>query len=306
MEIAIHLNMDTETVNEIRAVIFAHRRIQNTIDLVTSCISNGLDDVFVFVDGPRLQKPDDLEINKRFRQEIELKQELWQEKVKVIFRESNYGCRKSIWSGLKQISNLEGNFVILEDDLIVQEGFFRYIKDTFGLMNASHYMVASGSQFMFEIDREERSLLSSTYPIFWGWGITASNLRQLIEWVDNRDPEIEIQGLIERTYWSTGRQRVQEGKLDTWDLPVTYEFVARRLQCLFPRENLVSNCGNDDFATHTSGEDRLTNLGIESYLGWNNKVHRSSDQDAFMRKKIYRIGIRSFITNHLTNFYNRA
>jgi hypothetical protein len=61
-------------------------------------------------------------------------------------------------------------------------------------------------------------------------------------------------------YWFLGAVRTKLGRIDTWDISLAYAMRVLGKLCMIPPVNLVSNIGNDEFASHTNSDDFPLNL----------------------------------------------
>jgi hypothetical protein len=69
---------------------------------------------------------------------------------------------------------------------------------------------------------------------------------------------------------------------------------------LLPGENLVSNIGNDGYATHTLTDSPWLNRATGQIHELVSEPAQSPELDNWLRKNFYRIRIRHLVTNVLT------
>ena len=107
-------------------------------------------------------------------------------------------------------------------------------------------------------------------------------------------------GAIVNNYWAIGGNRVLKGKVDTWDTPLAAEFLLEKWLCLIPPVNLVSNTGNDLYASHTTKINKTLHLPlfkIKNNIDFEFNRNQSSIiiYNKSLEKSIFNIKIRHFL-----------
>ena len=210
--------------------------------------------LYIAVDGPRLNNPDDLENCRRVRA---IKEKVdWPCVVKTRYSEKNLGCKYGVAYAISWFFENESEGIILEDDIIPEKEFFQYcnlmlnlyrnnknIKAILGF-NLYGQNVKSNSHFMYE----------GFYP--WGW---ATWKRAWTEYYpDNLDLK-KIKSLINNRkshkflYRSVdlNLRLVKKGFLDTWDYQFMYMMICSGGYSIAPNANLIKNIGVD--GAHSAG-----------------------------------------------------
>ena len=226
-------------------------------------------------------------------------------KVRVIEREKNYGCARSIVSGITEVVNTFGKIIVVEDDVLTSKYFLKFMNEALS-MYQSDEKVACIHGYLYPV----KVKLPETFFIkgadIWGWGtwkrawdlyefdarklLTELNSRQLTKSFDFDGSFGFIKILKDQ----------MNGKLDTWDIQWYASTFLQDKLTLYPGRSLVQNIGFDCSGTHCiatnifSGEIsqipvRLERIPIEEDSGARSAIgsfHKSSKVSLF--KKIYR------------------
>ena len=213
----------------------------------------------------------------------------------------NIGCAASIISSCDWIFSQEEHGVVLEDDCIPSEDFFIFVQIALEyLPTHPDVWIAAGSQFYpHDYGSDDWSL--SQFPMVWGWATTSKNWLEIkAEFLKGYDPLFQnlrrFNQFKDLLYWSAGARRAYRGATDVWDAILSHKMTLRGKYCLLPRETLVSNVGNDSFATHTIGSSELLHRKTGRFRCPTNPPELNKDQDNWFRKNIYNITVLRFLT----------
>lgn len=213
--------------------------------------------LLVVADGARPNKLG--EVEKCAQTRAILKQVDWDCEVLTNFADTNMGCKLRVSSGIDWIFQTVEEAIILEDDCLPEQSFFRFCEEM--LIRYRHNErigMVSGGNLQFGNKRGTNSYYFSRYTHIWGWACWRRAWqhydRDLTQWPQFRD-EGWIEALFKTTgeqeYWRNSFQLVYEGKLDTWDCSWTFTALTRGLLQVAPNVNLISNIGFGPDATHT-------------------------------------------------------
>jgi predicted O-methyltransferase YrrM len=183
----------------------------------------------------------------------------WPCRLHTLFREQNLGCRLAVRSALDWFFDHESEGIILEDDCLPSQSFFRYCTELLQkYRNDTRVMSVSGSDYLGR--QSDTSYYYSIYHDPWGWAtwrrawklcdhemkawplfLAADGLRSL----SDGDLQFEL-------HWRNIFEAMYQGRrLDTWDYPVMFtQFAQRGLTCR-PCVNMVKNIGHHPDAVHT-------------------------------------------------------
>jgi hypothetical protein len=221
--------------------------------------------VYISADGPRNSFEAELcEQARKTALEID-----WPCTVETLFRDQNHGCRVAVSTGLDWFFSQEEQGIILEDDCVPSASFFPYCAELLErYKHDTRVMCVSGDNFQpGSVTRY--SYYFSRYMHCWGWATWrrawALYDRDMALW-----PEFKAMGGLEA--WSNGSPEFVESwtkifddcymnKIDSWAYRYLFScWLNNGLTCL-PAENLVSNIGFGEDATHTKSSSQVENKG---------------------------------------------
>lgn len=224
--------------------------------------------------------------------------------IRYHFSAKNAGCAAGVMSACDWFFEHEDFGVIIEDDCIPSTDFFDFMCKALPLVQSKHNIwMASGTQF-FQNKLRDAGWVLSKYPMHWGWGTTASTWRESRAQLDNHPPSLKkfFQSLRspELIYWFAGERRAFYGYTDVWDSIYASNMVRMKRMAIVPSSNLVTNIGDDSFATNTVGKQKYTQLPTEKYLSISSFPIPNFDYDREVRKKFFGISTRHYITTFYT------
>lgn len=213
----------------------------------------------------------------------------------------NKGVALGVMSAIDWFFSKEKFGIIIEDDLLFHDDILEFFLEAKTILeNDRNFVMASGSNF-FESDSGDLPAYIH-YPMIWGWATTREKWSQMRRdlFTDILDRAPFFGSAAEKFFW-VGARRVYANRIDTWDLPLAYSFNKRRKRCLLSPLNLVSNVGNDEFASHTSKSDFPLNFPISErkFTTFNSRLNlKNVGQclDKHFEKKVFRVRFRNNIT----------
>lgn len=225
------------------------------------------ENLYFAVDGPRLEKPDDIEKCKEVKNLI--KKVDWQCEVKTLFSNKNLGCKLGPYTAIKWFfENVEGG-VILEDDVLPDESFFYFCE---GLLSYYHEDIRigtiSGNNFHEDIEIKD-SYCFSSYSQTWGWA-TWRRVWQKYDLEIKKWPELKRKKWLKsvfkkpltRFYWTLIFDAVRNGNINSaWDYQWTFMSFRNNFLTIIPSVNLAANIGIGDVnATHTNRKNKFASI----------------------------------------------
>src|SRR5258708_3549575 len=126
--------------------------------------------LFVAADGPRPDKPEDLETCRETREII--KDIDWPCEVQTLFRDKNLGCGVAVSGAITWFFQNVEQGIILEDDCLPDPSFFpfctelleRYKDDERILLISGNFLQQKNKKFMVKA-----SYYGTLIPHLWGW-----------------------------------------------------------------------------------------------------------------------------------------
>ena len=213
--------------------------------------------LYIHIDGPR--NADDEEkiktIKKQFAN-INKKIEL-----SILSQETNLGCGLGMVSAINWFFENEDYGIILEDDCIPNESFYKYCTIFLKELkeNKDVFMISgdNGGELIPSKFFGESETMSIPIPIIWGWA-TWKDRWELYEY---KKPDLNFLKLykklkhfkiFEKIFVISYLKKLKNYKaLNTWDIHLFYQLVVSERLCIIPKLNLIKNIGFDDNATHT-------------------------------------------------------
>jgi hypothetical protein len=227
----------------------------------------------VVADGPRPDRPDDVEKCKAARAIIDKVD--WDCAVLKNYSEVNLGCGKRPATGITWVFEQVEEAIIFEDDCLPHPTFFRFCEELLNYYrHDERIMVISGNNFQFGRSRTNYSYYFSRYNHIWGW----ASWRRAWKYFDydlKLWPKIKNENwltsiLEDKTavkYWTKNFQRTYEGEPTVWDYRWTFACWIQNGLTILPNVNLVSNIGFGEGATHTSSsKSKVANLPVEEMI----------------------------------------
>ena len=253
--------------------------------------------LYIISDGPRDDRIGEEEQVRKSRQIAEACD--WQCDVSKIYSQKNLGCGKRISGGLSSVFEKEQAAIVLEDDCLAGDDFFRFCTNLLDQYETeSRVMSVSGNNFQQGNWRGQASYYFSKYTHIWGWATwrRAWNRfhKTLSRWPAYRSSERYLDSFdtaVELYYWSKNFEDVYSGISNTWGFTwLLTSWMNNGLNAL-PNANLVSNIGFGESATHTrnSHDLLLADIPVRSLgdIRHPQSVERCVEADRFTDASIF-------------------
>jgi hypothetical protein len=219
--------------------------------------------LYITADGPRIDRPDDVERCMKTRRACTMID--WPCEVITQFSEVNLGCRGAVTRGISWFLSNESEGIILEDDCLPDHSFFVYCDELLERYRASpRIMAVCGSNY----GRFARGNQCNSYTFArpfdpWGWATWRrawSQYDKNLDGLSRQDLNKVLrasgpQALRCEHYWRPIFAATRAGLIDTWDYQWTFSIFQQQGLVVYPRDNLISNIGYAQDATHTTEAD---------------------------------------------------
>jgi hypothetical protein len=236
---------------------FAYRRPWTTLQALyalSRCPEAANSELHVFSDGPRTVA--DREAVALVREVV--RSHRWCGRVEVHESSQNLGLARSVIRGIGSLCRRYGRVIVLEDDLLVSNGFLRYMNRALDLYrDEPAVMQISGHSFPAFAPESRAVLLPAVTS--WGWATWERAWSQFEEVPEGRE-ELRSDHGLRRSFdldgafpYSRMLEDTVAGKIDTWDIFWWWTVHRRGGLGLFPLRTLVRNIGFNENATHTRG-----------------------------------------------------
>lgn len=260
-------------------ILFVYNRPWHTRQTVEALLSNDLaseSDLYIFADGPK--KDTTFECINSISEVRQYIQTIHGFK-KIHFEESteNIGLDPSVIAGVSKVLQQNEKAIVLEDDIVTNRHFLRYMNDCLDKYQNDNIYMASGfsCNISFPIWYKKNIYLLHR-PSSWGWGIR-STVWEKIEWSKEK---ILLNNLTQRQINKFNRggndlyrmlSSFFQNDIIPWDLRFAYNMYLNDALCIYPRYSFVKNIGFDgtgehkennksDFFTAPSSENYNSNL----------------------------------------------
>ena len=261
---------------------FCFNRADKTKEVLNALSKNELaadSEIFIFCDGPRNVRDFD-----KIKEVYEVIEAPWGfKKINIIKREINHGVRFSIVSGINQVLESHDSLIVVEDDIITDKNFLKFLNESLNFyQNQQNVWCVTGFNFpknLIKFPSQYREdiffVKGKTCP--WGWATWKNRWQKIDFEIQDFDQFIKDKKLVKEFNRSGGNMaellRFQkEGKVQTWDIQMSYAMFKNGGYCVHPVKTLVKNIGFDDSGTHTKSDLNLTNFEFENFSDWTIKT----------------------------------
>lgn len=226
--------------------------------------------LYIISDAPREQIAGEKEKVEAVRQYIDSHVD-WKCEIVRQYAEENMGCGKRLSSGISWVFEREEQAIILEDDCVPDDTFFRYCQEMLEYYkDDERILLISGNNPIAHLYKTQYDYLFSKVPFIWGWATwrRAWNLYdyKIESWTDNRkNPLIKEAIPVKKAYWLYTSQFdiLNSGKFnDTWSYQFMYTGIIHGMYGILPTQSHVFNIGFMEESTHTKNAPKWINQNI--------------------------------------------
>lgn len=263
--------------------------------------------LFIAADGPRNEA--EAAVCARTREYV-IKNIDWECDVQTLFREKNLGCGKAVSSAISWFFTHVEMGVILEDDCVPNKSFFQFCADMLMTHKENdNVMHVSGTWYL---EPEKEDYIFSKHPFIWGWATWRRAWEKYnIELHNDNISTIEqtiflnLKSAAQTAFWIQNfNHLLEQGFNYTWDYQWIYSIWRCNGITISPTQNLISNIGFNENATHTKEANHyLANVATKEFKNTtyfsNHKVDCELDKKIF---DIYFVGKNTFKLNATKSF----
>lgn len=219
--------------------------------------------LYIAADGPRPEKEGEQQLCNETRNII--KQVDWDCEVKTLFREKNLGCKMAISSAIDWFFDHEEEGIILEDDCLPNQSFFRFCDAMLEkYRHDTRIRHISGCNLQHGKTWGTATYYYSNLTHAWGWAswrrVWKDYDRELALYngadVSKQLAKIFTDPLVIES-WHRIFEETKAGKINTWDYQLTLINFFQHGLSIIPNINMISNIGFGANSTHTSQEDSV-------------------------------------------------
>jgi len=201
----------------------------------------------------------------------------WDCEVKTLFRDENLGCGKAVSSGITWFFEQEADGIILEDDCVPSQSFFRFCEEMLDKYKDDEWIMHIGGSGLDGLDvckpedDQDATYFLSRYNYIWGWASWARawkhydyEFKNFDSFIKGKKIEQIIEDKDERAFWLRQFELTKRKIIDTWDYQLYFSIWNQGGYAILPYNNLVTNIGlGHEKSTHTTDDpNNLANRKI--------------------------------------------
>ena len=214
--------------------------------------------LFIAADGPRPNKPSDVESCAATREIIN--QIDWPCDLKTLFRDYNRGCGRGPAEAITWFFEHVEEGIVLEDDCLPTEGFFSFCAELLEHYRTDESIaLISGTNPIKRWKSTSQSYIYSAIGSTWGWASWRRAWKNFdysaAAWKTEEGKERVTRTLKSNAIYKHFAKEFEHGfaiqKEDVWDLQWYFCRLYEQSYSLVPTVSLVSNIGFGEEATHT-------------------------------------------------------
>ncbi len=270
-------------------IIFAFNRVDTLRNTVSSLLNNEEakeSELFVYVDGPRKQKPGEAEKVKTVQEFVKTINGF--KNVTYSFSEENKGLGTSIIAGVTEVINRYGRAIVLEDDLVFSSNFLAFMNDGLNRYeNEQKVFSICGYTNKVKVPKGyDHDAYFCTRSSSWGWGTWADRWNT-VDWELKDWSRYKKMGRAFNRWGGSDCFRmlrsVKECGATSWAIRFGFfQFLQDKLS-LFPIVSKVRNDGFDGAGTNCKKWSRFKYVFDET----DRKIF-IMPSDISLNKKLYR------------------
>lgn len=239
-------------------ILFAYNRPEHTKRTLVSLKQNVLADrsvLFIYVDGPKANASDLQKEQINLVNEI-AKSEKWCKEVYIVASPVNRGLYSSVIQGVTDIVNKYGKVIVLEDDLVSDKWFLKFMNDALVVYESEKDIVcATGYIYPVTKALPETFLLKGADCWGWatwkrGWDILESNGEKLLKELEEKKLTYDFDFNDSYPYTQMLKDQIAK-KNNSWAILWYASAYLKGKYCLYPGHSLIHNIGVDGSGTHS-------------------------------------------------------
>ena len=241
----------------IPVAIIIYNRYLYLEKLITKLNNFKINKVYIIADGPKKNKKNDRQFVIKTILLVEKK--LKSKKKIKIYSNKNLGLRQRVISGLDKVLKIEKKIIVLEDDCIPSEDFFKFM-DIMLTKYQKNSEIASicGSNHLSYWPMINNSYIYSKYFNSWGWATWKNrwksnklNASKLYKNPKSKFLKSYLNSWKASIFWKLKLKAISSKKLDSWAMLWNYLNFIENKKHIIPKKNLIENIGVGKLSTNT-------------------------------------------------------
>ena len=226
--------------------------LKNSLHALSNCDESKHTKVFIFIDGPKTELDRNL-VNESYNVASNFDENSFASK-EILIADKNLGPGETIIQKVSRVINIYGKVIVLEDDLIPDEKFLRYMNSS---LNKYENMECIGSVSGFGFKVNYSGIFCNYFhrrPTTWGWGTWRSRWNKAV-WDLTNENQIKKKG-FKRKFNRAGQDMYRmlssylDGRIDSWGIRWAYNHHKNNWFASCPVYSKILNKGYDNTATN--------------------------------------------------------
>lgn len=300
-------------MSKIPVLVLAFNRADHVREAMKAIREYKPDRLYLECDGPRLHKASEKAAVEETRKAM-IDAVDWPCEVKTLFREENLGCANAVYGAISWFFDNEKWGVIIEDDVVVGQDFFRLCEDLLPRYEHEERIMEISAENHYPNSKDANRYFYSVDFKCWGWATWARAWKRMdmkmTKWPNQSLLKLVrafgiFKGCMMYYYWNSTYRNIE--KSTSWATRWAFVIFAEDGLCIIPGVNLAVNIGTDCGAHY--GKDDVNpyaHLRVENMsfpLEYNDVIEldkmqrKLSNKDFFrirmigLRKKLKKLGI---------------
>lgn len=228
--------------------------------------------LYLYQDGPRFNRPDDIENINKCREYVSNID--WECEVHYLYQDKNYGCDPSEFLAQKWMFEKEEYGIVLEDDDVPSQSFFPFCKELLEkYKDDDRFNIICGMNNLGEYGNVRDSTYFFTKSgSIWGWATWKKNIDlwdEHYEWLSDPLALDSLKRSLSKTdykfFINKAIQHKGTGKAHYETIMAAFYLLQNKLN-IVPRVNMISNIGIGDNGTHALNNIKLVPRTIRKIL----------------------------------------
>lgn len=228
--------------------------------------------LYIAADGPRPDKPDDIDLCAKTRSVIERIN--WDCEVKTLLRDKNLGCKSAVSEAINWFFENVNEGIILEDDCLPDRTFFPFCEELLTKYRFDDKVMSiSGSNLLTDGWKKDAQSYHWGHGGIWGWATwkRAWNLYdiEMKDWPKQQTKD-RVEAQLGTTDWYNSYYGMFESSfnksLNTWDIQWFYSILINGGMAVNPCVNLVKNIGYGNGTHMHSADDAIADLPLGTMI----------------------------------------
>ena len=233
--------------------------------------------LYISIDGPR----DENEAVSRIETMGHLQEYESNNKVRVIYRETNFGLEKHLPQAIDEVLKQHDGVIVIEDDIKCSPTFYSEVCEALNLYGHEYMTVGGFSPINFDAFMIHNRWRSTKYFSAWGWGVSRSSWEKYERNIDLKLYKQHLESgqmwnhltRFQKNTWLGRFEKIASGRKKTWDFQMQYSSFKNDLLHLNVLFRICENVGFADMRGTNTKMNRPKLLGGE-HLSQKEFVHK--------------------------------